>query len=115
MEVEKLIGWLTFLAGILIIIFTLYASYNIFTAKIPVPQFFETGGESLSLSESQTPTTPAELQEQMGKIMGEQLLKLFPEDTIINLLNLAVWSILTGILIFGGSHIANLGVKLIKK
>ena len=116
MEIEKIIGWLTFLAGISIIVFTLYTSYNIFTSKIPTPQFFEMGGgETLTLPGGKIPTSPAEIQEEMGKIMGEQLLKLFPENTIPKLLNLSVWSILTGILVFGGSHVANLGVKLIKK
>ena len=46
--------------------------------------------------------------------MENQISEMIPHDTIPKMLNLTIWSMLAFILIFGGSHIANLGIKLIK-
>jgi len=51
----------------------------------------------------------------MEKMIGEQLKGIIPVDTLPKMLNLIVWSILAGLLIFGGAQISNLGIKLIKK
>jgi hypothetical protein len=48
-------------------------------------------------------------------MIGEQLKGMVPLDSLPKLLNLAVWSMLAFILIFGGAQIASLGIKLIKK
>lgn len=114
MKLRKIIGWLTFFAGILIIVFTLYSSYNIFTGKTPVPKFFELEKETEALPQGKFPTSPAELQKELGKMVVEQLEELLPLNTLPKMLNLAVWSMLAGILIFGGAQISNLGIKLIK-
>jgi len=117
MNSKTIIGWITFLAGISIIVFALYSSYNIFTGKNPVPEFFQ-----FEKKETQTPITqkgkiptgPEEIQQQLGTMIGEQLKGLLPEDFLPKILNLIVWSMLAGILIFGGSQISGLGIKLLK-
>jgi len=50
----------------------------------------------------------------MEKMLSEQLKGVIPTDTLPKILNLIVWSMLAGLLIFGGSQIAGLGIKLIK-
>jgi len=107
----KILGWVLLLAGVLIIFWTLYSSYNIFTGEAVIPEIFEMGdGEALSQKEG-----TEDLQAQMEKMIGEQLKGLIPADTIPKMLNLGVWAMLAGILIFGGAQISNLGIKLIKK
>ena len=54
------------------------------------------------------------MQEIIQEQIEKQLEKLLPKDTLPKLLNLVAWSILAGILIFGGSQISNIGIKLIK-
>jgi hypothetical protein len=93
----KIFGWALLLAGALIIIWTLYSSYNIFIGEAAMPEIFEMGKEE-TLSQ-----------------IGEQLQGFLPIDTIPKMLNLTVWAMLAGILIFGGAQISNLGIKLIKK
>ena len=116
MDFPKIIGWIVFLAGISIIVFSLYSSYNIFIGKAVAPEIFKIEAkESLAPTEEKIPTTQAELQKEMGKMISEQLKGILPPDSITKLLNLAIWSILVFILIFGGSQISNLGIKLIKK
>lgn len=116
MDFHKIIGWLTFLAGVSTIVFSLYSSYNIFTGKAVAPEIFKIEAkESLAPTKEKIPTTPTELQKEMEKMISEQLKGILPLDSITKLLNLVVWSMLAFILIFGGSQISNLGIKLIKK
>lgn len=109
MDYTKIIGWPVFVIGILIIGWTLMMSYNIFTAKVEVPQFFEIPQEIVSESGGQ------DIQAQLQQMVGEQLKGLIPADTLPQVLNLTVWSMLAFILIFGGTQISGLGIKLIKK
>jgi len=107
----KIFGWALLLAGVLIIIWALYSSYNIFTGEAVIPEIFETAQEE-DLPSGQG---AEDLESQMEKMIGEQLQGLLPSDTIPKIFNLAVWAMLAGILIFGGAQISNLGIKLIKK
>jgi hypothetical protein len=50
----------------------------------------------------------------MGEILAEQLKEIFPKESLTKISNLIVWSILAWILIFGGSQISSLGIKLLK-
>lgn len=116
MDVTKIIGWLTFIGGIAIIVFTLYSSYNIFTGKTPVPEFFKTekGIEINETPQGGLPTSAEELQQQLGQMINEQLKGILPMESLNKIFNLGIWSILAGILIFGGSQIAGLGIRLLK-
>jgi len=111
MNFTKILGWVLLLAGVLVIVWTLYSSYNIFTAKAAIPEIFEMGKEEALPKKGGT----QDLQAQMEEMIGEQLKGLLPTDTIPKMLNLAIWAMLAGILIFGGAQISNLGIKLIKK
>ena len=55
-----------------------------------------------------------QLQQQMDNAISKQLGELLPPETLPKILNLISWSILAGILIFGGGQIASLGIKIIK-
>ena len=117
MVLTKIVGWVTFLVGILIISFVLYSSYNIFTAKSSVPEFFkieEKVTQAPPSAKGKLPTSPEALQQEIGKMIGEQLKGILPVDTLPKILNLFVWSTLAWILIFGGGQIAGLGIKLLK-
>lgn len=109
MNFSKIAGWLILIAGLLIIGGTLLSSYNIFTAKTALPEFFEVP------EEAGNQTADAEdIQAQMQNVLQKQLKGLIPANSIVGILNLSVWSILAFILMFGGSQIAGLGIKLIK-
>jgi hypothetical protein len=112
----KIFGWLLLLVGLAIIGWTLSSSYNIFTGKAEIPAIFKIETkETITPTTGKIPTTQAELQKEMGKMIGEQLKEIIPVDTLPKLLNLITWSILAGILIFGGAQISGLGIKLLKK
>lgn len=107
---SQLGGWVVFLAGLLIIGWTLLTSYNIFTGQAVLPEFFKVPESQNSLQQTATQDVQAQLQQ----MIGEQLKGILPYDSLYKFLNLAVWSMLAFILIFGGSQIAGLGIKLIK-
>lgn len=116
MNFTKISGWVLLALGLLIIGWTLYSSYGIFTGKAEMPKLFKITGQEAQAPavQGKLPTTQAELQEEMGKMMGEQLKLMLPLDVIPKMLNLFAWSMLAGILILGGAQIGGLGIKLIK-
>ncbi len=111
MNTTKIIGWLVFLLGILMIVFTIYNTYNIFTGKSPAPQII-----AFNVEKSKASTQGGALtgQDQTTQMISQQLGNLLPLDSLPLILNLLVWTIGAGVLIFGGAQIAGLGIKLIK-
>lgn len=112
MKIEKIIGWLLIFVGLSVIGWTMYQSYSIFTAKIPVPEIFQ-------LEKTQEETDAygkAKLspEEEMGKMFQEQLKEALPIDFLPKLFNLISWSILAIILFWGGAQVSGIGVKLLK-
>ena len=106
----KLCGWVLLLFGVALIFWTLYSSYNIFTGEAATPEIFKIEEEAISQKSG-----TQDIQEQMKEMIGEQLKELIPAYTFSTLLNLIIWGLLAGILIFGGAQISNLGIKLIKE
>ena len=125
MKMEKIFGWLLLFLGVAIILYTLFTSLNIFTGAVPPPDIFELEQEKASLDivqkESKTlnAQSQSDIQSQIGEMIGEQfgeqLKDILPSNLLPVLLNLMIWSMCAGILIFGGVQIGNLGVKLIKQ
>jgi len=107
----KIFGWVLLAAGIILIGWTLLSTYNIFTGEVAAPEIFKVAGKEALPKEKGA----LDIQAQMEKMISEQLKGILPVDTIPRLLNLIVWSILAGILIFGGAQISSLGIKLLKK
>ena len=112
----KIIGFVLLFVGVAIILYSLSSSYDIFTGKKDVPQIFM--ASDIVTQETGVKAIPAnsmeDIQNQMQETIKEQIGQILPSDFIPNLLNLISWSILATILIFGGTHLSGLGIKLIK-
>ena len=106
--VKKFLSLVLFLGGLAAILYSLYSSYNIFTAKISAPEIFKI--EQIKATSVAQQGIEAPLQ----NLLQDQLKGLLPAGSISGLLNLMSWSIFSGILIFGGSQISWLGIKLLK-
>lgn len=116
MNFTKIFGWVLLIVGVIIIGWTLYSSYNIFSGKVTAPEIFEMQKEEVKvLSSKEKISGIQDIQVQLEEMIAEQLKGILPVDTIPKMLNLIAWSILAGILIFGGSQISNIGVKIIEK
>jgi len=114
MNASKIIGWLVFFIGLGLMAWALFHSYDIFTSKAPVPEFFKTSSQDELGRIPITQVTIEDPQAQMTQVIQQQLKDLIPTESIIRLLNLAVWSMLAFILLSGGSQIAGLGIKLVR-
>lgn len=119
MKLTKLAGWFLLIGGIIMISYGLFASYKIFNGKSSVPIIFEAKEEGSKVVPPQQKTQDLKsqsdrlLQEQMQEQLQEQLKGMIPTDYLPKLLNLIAWSIFAGILIFGGTQISHLGIKLL--
>lgn len=113
MTTEKIFGFILVFLGVAIILYALYSSYAIFTGAKNAPEIF------LASIEKEAASTPGDgslenIQAQLGGVFQEQLSSILPVETISKTLNLFSWSVLSGILIFGGGQLAGIGIKLLK-
>lgn len=110
MAVKQIIGWFFVALGVAIILYSLYNSFQIFNGLKNAPSIFVTQ-ESIIKNPAESSILPEEI-----AIQFQQYLKnVMPPSNVNQLLNLISWSIFSWILIIGGSHIANLGIKLVSK
>ena len=112
---KKIVGWILVAVGVLAIAGGVWQTYQIFTNQAPMIEIFKLDKEQGTF----LPETPAKTQDelvgqQMQQLLQEQLGKLIPANTITKLLNLTVWSIFMGILVFAAGKIAAIGVALLK-
>ena len=114
MEPEKIVGWILLFCGLIIIFWSLYSSFNIFTGKSPYPEIFKVEA-NLNLPSETGKNSIDQMQKEIGKVFEEQLKGFLPSDSFPKILNLTVWAILAGIFIFAGGQVSNIGVNLIKK
>lgn len=110
---KQVSGWLLLILGALIIIWTIWSSYEIFTDKKPVPEIFKIQKEQEGIGERGGGLSPTE--EQIQQVIKEQIGTIIPLDFIPKLFNLISWSIFAGILIFAGGKLSTLGIKLLTK
>ena len=112
MRLRKIIGWILFVAGIFLVGWSLYSTYNVFTGKSSAPELFkiEERKDDFVLSSSGS----GDFQEDIKKMVEKQIGNMVPTEFLSKLFNLISWSVLAGVLIFGGSRFCFIGVKLIK-
>lgn len=110
---QKILGFFLLAAGIAIILYSLFSSYLIFTGTNDAPELFLTTQEE-TVDSSFSVGSLEDLQNQIPNLIGQQLEGLLPPGSIPQMLNFALWSIFASLLLFGGSLIAGIGVKLVK-
>lgn len=119
-QASKVFGWFLLLFGLAMVGWAVYSSYQVFTGQILPPQIFVSTNQSINANQQTTQGLGLfnDLQKQISDLIGLQLNKqiqgLLPVGAISQTLNLVSWSIFLGIVIFAGTQVANLGIKLIK-
>jgi len=115
MNINKILGYFLLLLGLIFIIWIVYYSYNIFSAKIDAPQVFKVASETKQSSLDSNNLQEKDIQQYIEMVTKQRLKDILPADLIIKLLNLIAWSIFAAIVILAGSKIGNLGINLIGK
>ena len=110
---NKIIGIILLVLGILMIFWSLYASYNIFQDKSPVPEIFKPEAERAA-TKIDKGSTPEQIDEQLKQTIQEQVANFVPQANIYKLLNLIAWSIFAWIVIIAGAKVSSLGIGMLK-
>jgi hypothetical protein len=110
---NKIIGYALLIAGLMLIVFTLYQSYNIFMGNSSAPLVFKVQ-EPLNSSETSGAGNLQDLQKQLNEEIAKRIGQMLPVETLSKVLNLLSWSTLAWLFVFGGAQISTLGVKMIK-
>ena len=115
-KAQKILGLVLLTAGLAVIVWGLYSSFQIFTAKVQPPDIFvlQPQGKTSPAKSSANSLLGGLMGVDIEKVMGSEIQKILPADYLPRLLNLLSWSVFSGILFFGGSQLAGLGIKLIK-
>jgi hypothetical protein len=93
---EKLIGYVLLAIGLILIFFSIFSMYSVFTGSSPAPSLIKVNDIKISI--------PG---------IGETT--IFSGDAISNIINMLLWLILMIFIASGGSRIGSLGVKLLRE
>tara|TARA_B100001971_G_C18212668_1_gene551739 strand:+ start:929 stop:1279 length:351 start_codon:yes stop_codon:yes gene_type:complete len=110
--VQKIFGILLVIAGLAILGFSLFQSFQIFTGEAAAPALFS--GNTTTIEDVIDKESVDPLQEQFDSILDEQLGKLLPTDSIPQMMDLIAWSVFASLLFFGGAQVSSIGVKLLR-
>lgn len=107
MVFKKILGLVLLFLGLIMIVSTVYYSYNIFTGKTEAPELFSVPEE--------VAIQPEEIPEDWSAedYAGGALPIDF--DALPKVLNLFAWGVFAFILIFAGGQVAGIGIKLMKQ
>lgn len=111
MNYAKIFGWILLAAGLIIIGWSLFSAFSVFTGKQPPPEIF---AEPEPVNNQKNKESALNIQTQLENMIGEQFKNMLPAGALPKVLNLTVYSILVFIMFSGGSQIAGLGIKMIK-
>lgn len=112
MKMKKIFGWLLLIIGLAIILYSLYFAFNVFTGEVKAPEFFEMEEEDIV---DKIPSSTIDLDKKMEELVASQIQEMIPPKFINQLFNLISLSILITLLIFGGSKISLIGIKLLQR
>lgn len=140
---NKIAGWALLFAGLAVIFWSMYSSYAIFSGKTKAPEIFaaplvvsenlqdpqnaEIGNskadkidpaklKNLNPADLQNiqNAQQAEIQAELQENISAQFEKIVPADLISKIMNLSSWSMFVFIMIYAGSKISGLGIRLLK-
>jgi len=139
---NKIVGWAFLAIGLAVIFWGIYSSYSVFTGKTKAPEIFTVPIIAQNLQDAQNSGVAgskvdqmdpaklqnlspsdlqkiqvqqqAQVQDMLQKNISNQFEKMIPSDAIIKMMNLSSWSVFVFILIYAGSKISDLGIKLLK-
>lgn len=104
---EKIVGYLLLSLGIILIVFSFFSVYYVFTAKAKPYDLFSLPGISIDLSNLATGELPKEVTPNLKT-------ELVEADIINKPLNLIAHILLMGFLVNVGFKIASLGVQMVR-
>ncbi len=93
---EKVLGYILIAVGVMVIIFSLFAGWMVFSGKSSPPQIFNSAGISLSLPP-----------------IGQKT-ELLSADLVNRPLNMTLYLLFLGFVASGGAKVASIGAQLVR-
>jgi hypothetical protein len=124
----KILAWFIVVAGLAVIGWSIFSSYDFFTGKKDFPEVFKPSVEQAQetpavqkTADVSTAKTQAEaqaiaqaaVQEQIQQSMSENISKMFPADSVFKLSNMTAWIAFATFLVFAGGQISSIGAKIL--
>jgi len=111
--VLRLIGFILMTIGVLVILYALWSSYELFTGKKPAPIIFNNSQQQDAKIESGDINSGTAGAETIIGGIAKGLATAIPSEYLAIILNMVSWSVLAFIMIFGGSQLARMGIGLL--
>lgn len=111
---NKTIGYVFLFLGVIIILWGLWFSYQMFIGQKPAPEIFKLDSSDITLSLPNNSNLDSQIQSQINSILQGQLNNLLGGESINKILNLTAWSIFMAILVLACGKISSIGIQLIK-
>lgn len=108
--VRQFLAWVLIIIGLGIVFWDISSSYFYFTAQEKFPQVF---AESTTVK-TDTGSTGATIQDQVGNVIKDQIRQLVPENTVTQLLNITSWIIFASFLLWAGGKLIGIGNDFLK-
>ena len=109
MNIRRTIAIGIIVVGVAVMGYGFISSYQIFIGASEPPQLFQTPPPS------QLQGTGDPIQQGIQRALQQQIGNIIPADNITKIFNLAAWFLFAGLLTFGGSQLAGVGIKLLNK
>jgi hypothetical protein len=109
----RLIGIILIIIGVLIILYALWSSYELFTDKKPAPEIFSVSQKQSAKTDLSGFSLGAINTETIAKELVRGFVTVIPTEYPAVMFNMLSWSVLAFIMIFGGSQLARLGIGLL--
>ena len=114
MKASPIIGWILVVVGLSVISFGVFSAYNVFTNRANPPVIFQPTVASAPAASSSSGDMAA-VEKILQERIHQEILAIIPADSFAKVLNLISWSTFVMLLIFAGTQVASLGIKLIKE
>ncbi len=108
--VKQFLAWILIIIGLGLVFWDISSSYYYFTAQKEFPKVFVEN----TVTKVQNPTTGNAIQDQMNNIVGEQISKLVPENSVTQLLNISSWILFASFLLWAGGKLVGIGSDFLK-
>jgi hypothetical protein len=113
-NMKKIFGWIILIIGILVIVWGIWTSYQIFTGQIPVYEVFTSETIEGTSSADTKINLNLPMEQQIQQIAKDQIGQILPQESMFKFFNLGAWWIFMMILMLGGGKLAIIGVNLLK-
>ncbi len=111
-NLKNIIGGAIFILGFFIVVFTMIFSYNVFKGKVPPFEIFKAEEKSLSI-ENIPETSNFQIEEMFQEMIRDQISEFLPAENMMLAFNLGSFSMFAFILIYGGSQISIIGIRIL--